>query len=78
MDYLAEIDEIDCYAHDIAMEIREFYPKMDPFVVLGSINKRRKIWSWRYYRNTFKHSPDWSEVRDRLLKKIYLWLPRTI
>jgi len=74
MDYLAELDEIDCYAHDIALEIRHYYPRTDAFKVLGDINRRRKIWSWRYYRDTFRHSPDWSDVRNRLLKKVYLWL----
>jgi hypothetical protein len=77
MDYLAELDEIDCYAHDIAMEIREFYPRLQPQQVLANINSRRKLWSWRYYRSTFKHSPDWSEVHNRLLKKVYQWLPYT-
>lgn len=75
MDYLAELDEIDCYAHDIAMEIKHYYPKMDPIEVLRTINKRRKLWSWHYYRDTFRHSPDWSEVHNRLLKKVYQWLP---
>lgn len=74
MDYLAELDEIDCYAHDIALEIRHYYPRTNPYKVLGSINRRYKVWSWRYYRDTFRHSQDWSEVRDRLLKKVYLWL----
>lgn len=75
MDYLAELDEIDAYAHDIAMEIREYYPTTDPMDVLRNINKRRKLWSWNYYRTAFKDSEDWSDVKNRLLKKTYLWLP---
>jgi len=75
MDYLAEFDEIEAYAHDIAMEIREFYPRTNPYQVLRTINRRKRIWSWTYYQRSFKNSEDWSEVRQRLLKKTYQWLP---
>jgi hypothetical protein len=75
MDYLAEIDEIEAYAHDIAMEILEYYPKVDPYQVLRTIAYRKKLWSWVYYKRTFKKSEDWSDVRNRLLKKTYQWLP---
>jgi hypothetical protein len=75
MDYLAEFDEIEAYAHDIAMEIKNFYPKVDPYKVLRSINYRKKLWSWNYYKKSFKNCEDWSEVRNRLLKKTYQWLP---
>jgi len=76
MDYLAELDEIDAYAHDIAMEIKEYYPTIDPYEVLATINQRKKLWSWKHYKQTFKDSEDWSDVRNRLLKKTYLWLPQ--
>ena len=75
MDYLAEFDEIDAYAHDIAMEIRYFYPRRNPYDVLRNIHRCRKVWSWRYYARSFRHSADWSEVRNRLLKKTYQWIP---
>lgn len=78
MDYLAELDEIDAYAHDIAMEIKEYYPSIDPYKVLATINQRKKVWSWNHYKETFKDSEDWSDVRNRLLKKTYLWLPHVI
>ena len=77
MDYLAELDEIDAYAHDIAMEILEYYPTVDPYEVLRTINRRKKIWSWNYYKAAFKDSEDWSDVRNRLLKKAYKWIPYT-
>lgn len=77
MDYLAEFDEIDAYAHDIAMEIRFNYPGQDPYAILRNIGRRRKVWSWNYYARSFRHSPDWSEVRHRLLKKTYQWIPHT-
>jgi hypothetical protein len=75
MDYLAEFDEIEAYAHDIAMEIREFYPKANPYQILRTINRRKRIWSWTYYQRSFKNSEDWGDVRRRLLKKTYQWLP---
>lgn len=74
MEYLADLDEIDAYGHDIAMEIKYFYPKRDPYEVLNNISKCRKIWSYSYYKKTFKGS-NWSGVKHRLLKKAYLWLP---
>lgn len=78
MDYLAEFDEIDAYAHDIAMEIHYHYPRQDPYAVLRRIGSTRKLWSWNYYKRSFRHSSDWSEVRNRLLKKTYQWIPHII
>lgn len=75
MDYLAELDEIDAYAHDIAMEIKEYYPTVNPYEVLATIDQRESLWSWFHYRDTFRDSEDWSAVHNRLLKKTYLWLP---
>ena len=75
MDYLAEFDEIEAYAHDIAMEIKNFYPNTNPLEILRTINYRKKLWSWTYYKRSFKNCEDWSEVRHRLLKKTYQWLP---
>lgn len=71
--YLAEIDEIEAYAHDIAMEIRFFYPKKNPLKVLSDINRHRKIWSYHYYKKTFKNE-EWSEIKHRLLKKTFKWI----
>lgn len=73
-EYLSDVDEIDAYAHDIAMEILFFYPKKNPYKVLRELKKHRKIWSYRYFRSTFKGT-EWSKVRNRLLKKTFLWLP---
>lgn len=72
--YLADPDEIDAYGHDIAMEIRYCYPKKDPYEVLRDINKHRKLWSYNYYKRTFRYN-DWSEIKNRLLKKTYKWIP---
>lgn len=73
-EYLSDPDEIDAYAHDIAMEIKYFYPKKNPYEVLKNINRYKKVWSYKYYRDTFKGS-DWSEIRHSLYKKTYRWMP---
>ena len=72
--YLADPDEVDAYAHDIAMEIKLHYGNQDPYLILKNINKKRKIWSYNYYKNTFK-GDNWYNIRRRLLLKIYMWLP---
>lgn len=72
--YLADLDEIDAYAHDIAMEIKYYYPKCNPYTILKNISKKRKLWSYTFYKNTFR-GEDWSYIRQQLHKKIYSWLP---
>lgn len=72
--YLADTDEIDAYAHDIAMEIKFYYPKKDPYWVLRNINRHRKIWSYNYYKKTFR-GEDWSYIKHRLFKKTFRWIP---
>lgn len=73
-EYLSDLDEIDAYSHDIAMEIRYFYPKKNPHDVLRNLGRYKKIWSYKYYRETFK-GEEWSDIRYRLHKKVYKWLP---
>ena len=73
-EYLADIDEIDAYGHDIAMEIKYSYPNKDPYEILKTIDSRRKVWSYIYYKKTFK-GDDWSNIKNRLLKKTYQWMP---
>lgn len=72
--YLSDTDEIDAYAHDIAMEIKYFYPKHNSYDILRKISRRRKLWSYNYYRSTFS-GEDWQPIKKRLLKKTYGWLP---
>lgn len=75
--YLSDTDEIDSYSHDIAMEIKFYYPHKNPIDVLRTIDKKRKVWSYSYYKRTFKDVPEWSQIKRKLLKKTYLWLPQT-
>ena len=72
--YLSDNDEIDAYAHDIAMEIKHFYPHMDPYFVLKTISYKRKLSSYTYYKKTFRGC-DWKDIKKRLLLKTYKWIP---
>lgn len=76
-EYLSDPDEIEAYAHDIAMEIKYFYPKKDPLKVLKNISRHKKLWSFNYYKKTFE-GEDWSIIKKRLLKKTYRWLPSVV
>lgn len=71
--YLSDPDEIEAYAHDIAMEIKFFYPKRNPYHVLKYANRFVSLWSYRYYRNTFGKK-DWKLIQPRLIRKTYKWL----
>lgn len=71
--YLSDIDEIDAYAHDIAMEIKFYYPKDDPYQILKKINRVKKIPSYSYYRHTFKDC-GWNKIKAMLLLKTYKWI----
>lgn len=73
--YLSHKDEIDAYGHDIATEIKTFYPDQDPYYILKTISKRRNIAVFSLYKKHFKNRPEWQKVKKDLLKKAYLWLP---
>ena len=73
-EYLADIDEIDAYGHDIAMEIKYCYPKKNPYEILKNIDSKKKLWSYNYYKKIYR-GDDWSKIKNRLLKKTFLWLP---
>lgn len=72
--YLSDYDEIDAYAHDIAMEMKQFYPLSDPYDILKTIYSKRKLPSFSYYKNTFKGC-EWDQVKKRLFLKTYKWIP---
>lgn len=75
-EYLSDKDEIDAYGHDIALEILYRYKFLNPIEVLKNIDKYKKVWAYRYYKDTFKDNPsEWCSIKNRLLKKTFLWLP---
>jgi len=73
-EYLSDIDEIDAYAHDIAMEIKRYYPNRNPYEVLKNIRNTRKLYSYNYYKRTFSKC-EWTGIKKQLFKKIYNWIP---
>lgn len=74
MEYLSDRDEIDAYAHDIAMEIKYYYPNIPPYAVLKNIFKYKKIISFNYYRKTFRNKK-WNDIKNLLFLKTYKWIP---
>lgn len=74
--YLSDLDEIEAYAHDLAMEIKHYYPKKSPYDVLRNIDRHKKLWSYFYYKRTFQ-TENWIKIRKRLLKKAFMWIPHT-
>lgn len=75
MKYLAMVEEIDAYAHDLAMEIKYFYPFEDPKQVLKQVNNYSDLVTWKIYSRAFKKAR-WPQVRNELLRKTYKWLPK--
>ena len=74
IEYLREWCEVEAYAHDIAMEINYFYPKMKPQTAINRIDKLTKLHSYKMYKDTFKGT-DWSRLRTSLLRKCWKWIP---
>jgi hypothetical protein len=72
--YFAMKEEVEAYAHDLAMEIKYYYSDIDSNIVLRNINNYDQLSTWRLYRSAFKKSR-WPIVRNQLLKKTYKWLP---
>ena len=77
MKYLGDHGEVDPYAHDIAMEIKYYYPHMDVREAIKNIGSLKKVQAYQYYRRTFKGT-NWDVLRKTLLRKIWKWLPQVI
>lgn len=71
--YLAEIDEIDAYAHDIAIDLFYHYPSN----YMDHLRDGRYTTSlaWTMYVEAF-HGFDWKDIRNRLYKKVYEHITR--
>lgn len=74
IEYLREWCEIEAYAHDIAMEINQYYGTLNPSTVIKHIDKRRKLYSYMLYKRAFKGT-DWTRLKKSLLRKIWRWIP---
>ena len=74
IEYLREWCEIEAYAHDIAMEINQYYSYLNPSTVMKHIDKHTKLYSYMFYKKAFKGT-DWSRLKKSLLRKIWRWIP---
>lgn len=74
IDYLRDHHEIEAYAHDIAMEINTFYPKVNPATVIKRLERYRKVKTYSYFTAAFKNT-EWQKVQKMLLRKIWKWVP---
>lgn len=74
IDYLREWCEIEAYAHDIAMEINQYYPNYKPETIIKHIEKHKKLYSYRFYLDAFRGT-NWDKLKKSLLRKIWRWLP---
>jgi hypothetical protein len=70
--YLSDMDEIDAYGHDIALEIKHYYPRTDPLKILRYPLRYNKLTSFFIYNRAFK-GVDWRDIKKRLIRKAYKW-----
>jgi hypothetical protein len=74
IEYLREWCEIEAYAHDIAMEINQYYSHLNPSTVIKHIDTHNKLYSYLVYKRAFKGT-DWNRLKKSLLRKIWRWIP---
>jgi len=74
IEYLSSWCEIEAYAHDIAMEINQYYPTSYPSTIWKHIDGHRKLYSYKFYKDAFKGT-DWDRLKKSLMRKIWRWLP---
>jgi hypothetical protein len=71
--YLSDIDEIEAFAHDLALEIQFYYPGRKIIEILSRPSRFRKLYTYKVYKRAFGKT-DWSNIHKNLLKKTYKWL----
>lgn len=74
LQYFAMKEEVEAYAHDLAMEIKYHYADLDSNIVMRNINNYEQLATWKMYKRAFRKSR-WPIVRNQLLKKTFKWLP---
>jgi hypothetical protein len=72
VEYLTDFSEVDAYAHDIAMELRFYYPDRSLGSLLNQIDTLRRVQGFYMYKSAFR-GLDWTELRKLLLKKVVKW-----
>lgn len=72
VEYLTDFSEVDAYAHDLAMELRYYYPKRSLSDLLNNIDNLRKATVFHMYKRAFR-GLDWTELRKTLLRKVHKW-----
>lgn len=71
--YLSDKDEVDAYAHDLALEIKYYYPNKKLSEVFKNIKRKKCLSTYNLYNTAFRYT-DWFNIRKVLLKKTYKWL----
>jgi hypothetical protein len=66
------MDEIDAYGHDIALEIKHYYPRTDPLKILRYPTRYNKLTSFFIYNRAFK-GVNWRDIKKTLIRKAYNW-----
>lgn len=74
-EYLAEMDELDAYGHDLALELVRLNP-VDPFYELANLSNVTCV-TWDSYTEAFEGT-EWSDIRKQLLKKTYRHLSQIV
>lgn len=74
--YFADKCEVEAYGHDLAMEIRYYYPDVDPEEVIASLPHRSRTYAYIQYKRAFA-GLDWDNIRQHLIKHTRKWL-RTV
>ena len=70
--YLSDMDEIDAYGHDIALEMNHYYPRTDPLKILRYPFRYNKLTSFFIYNKAFK-GVNWIDIKKRLIRRAYRW-----
>lgn len=75
-EYLSDYDEIETQAHDLAMEIKFFYPDVNPMLVLSKYFNNEEVYlpTLNSYMKAFDCDMAQPAMR-RLIRKLFVWLP---
>lgn len=72
--YYTNGEELAAFAHDLALEMKQFYPMVSVSKLFQHPDQYRKLRVYHAYRDTFRNM-DWEVLKKALLKKTYHWFP---